>query len=319
MKITGFIINGARADKEQIADKIYSAFNGKVDYKIYESEYEGHLVDLTAQAIEDGCDCVVCIGGDGSINETVNGVLKACRLPDVTEDDLETAYDWEKARRVAIALYPSGTGNDFARSIKAAPDFERLYEQINTNKTRLVDVAHAAFRNEAGQPQSRFFINIADIGLGGEVAMRLKKTKLFINPNLHYMKSIFTTFLSYKKSVVTCKSGDFEWTRPAMSIVAANGKWFGSGMGIAPHAELDDGNFGAVFLGNITVLDYLRYLPTVKKCRKVQHPEAEYHKFTELDISTEKPLPIDMDGEFVGYTPVKFTKLNQRLLFVGEL
>ena len=103
-----------------------------------------------------------------------------------------------------------------------------------------------------------------------------------------------------------------------MSINLANGKYYGSGLGIAPNAELDSGNLEVVILANISILDYIRHLSQVRKCQLLDHPEVHYYSMPAIDIeSTDgRPHPIDMDGEFIGFTPMKVKKLKQVLPFL---
>jgi diacylglycerol kinase family enzyme len=84
----------------------------------------------------------------------------------------------------------------------------------------------------------------------------------------------------------------------------ANGKFFASGLGIAPEAKVDDGLLDWVILCKISVWDYLMNLPKLKKVKKINHPQVSYHQGTKCKINGEFPIPIDMDGEFVGFTPL---------------
>ena len=104
-----------------------------------------------------------------------------------------------------------------------------------------------------------------------------------------------------------------------MNLVIANGKYFGSGLGIAPDADPADGQFSVVLIGEISMLDYLKNLGQVRKCEKIIHPELKYLSAKEISIEhVGEPLPIDMDGEFIGYSPMKISMVHNALKFICQ-
>lgn len=123
---------------------------------------------------------------------------------------------------------------------------------------------------------------------------------------LTYQRAILTTLLTYKNQPVRAKADGFTYEGSIMNFIVANGKYFGSGLGIAPDAVADDGEFSVVILGEISLTDYIKNLGSVQKCRKISHPGLHYKSAKEVFIdSPAGPLAIDMDGEFIGYSPMK--------------
>ena len=103
-----------------------------------------------------------------------------------------------------------------------------------------------------------------------------------------------------------------------MSIVVANGKFFGSGLGVAPDAVIDDGLFELVTLADINMMDYIKNIGRIRSSEKLSHPEVTYHRVKKvvLEPLDGQPLPIDMDGDFGGFCPMTLECVQQVLSFL---
>lgn len=279
------------------------------DYKFFISEFSGHFLTLPIKAIGEGFTHIIAIGGDGTLNEVINGVLDAFKT--------ENSYDWEKVKTIKIGILPLGSGNDFVKNL-GYKTIEELKNLILKNSTALVDVGFTEFFDKDNKPSTRFFINISDVGMGGEVVTTKEKLPQFLDGSINYFFAITKTVATYKKNVVKITAKEFSWEGKILNFVIANGKYFGNAIGIAPHAEINDGKFAITNVGDISLMDYFKNLGTAKKCEKIIHPEVSYTESEELVIeSTDKrKLAIDMDGEFIGYAPVKFTCMKQKLNFL---
>lgn len=279
------------------------------DYKFFISEFSGHFLTLPVKAIEEGFTHIIAIGGDGTLNEVINGVLDAFKT--------ENSYDWEKVKTIKIGILPSGSGNDFVKNL-GYKTIEELKDLILKDSTALVDVGFTEFFDKDNKPSTRFFINISDVGMGGEVVTTKEKLPQFLDGSINYFLAITKTVATYKKNLVKITAKEFSWEGKILNFVIANGKYFGNAIGIAPHAEINDGKFAITNVGDISLMDYFKNLGTAKKCEKIIHPEVSYTESEELVIeSTDKrKLAIDMDGEFIGYAPVKFTCMKQKLNFL---
>ena len=157
-----------------------------------------------------------------------------------------------------------------------------------------------------GEELKRYFINITDVGLAGYIVQNIDLSGTFINGYLTYQKAIIQTFLTYKHIKVRLESAEMNWEGSILSLIMAKGKFFGTGLCIAPHANIDDGKLGLVLIGDVSLWDYIRNLGKLKKGLKLEHPEASYHTIGGCKITPiEGECPIDMDGEFVGYAPME--------------
>ena len=167
-------------------------------------------------------------------------------------------------------------------------------------------------------PSHRFFINITDVGMGGEAVLKLQKKIPFAGPDLNYFWAITSTLATYEKVQIKATGDNYYWEGKAINFIVANGKYFGNGLGVAPDASVTDGKFEIVVIGDITLLDYFKNLGTVKKCQKVVHPEVHYHQLDKVTIESmeTRKISIDMDGEYIGYAPMTLINLSQKINFI---
>ena len=195
---------------------------------------------------------------------------------------------------------------------------EELVELIEQDRTELVDVGFTEYMDRERKKATRFFINVTDVGIGGEVVINKEKLPLFFPGKVNYFLAILFTFLTYQKKRMKATAQDFFWEGKILNFVVANAKFFGNAIGIAPHAEISNGKFAITNVGDISLLDYFKNIGTAKKCQKIIHPEVSYTSTDEILIENtdQLPLTVDMDGEFVGYAPIKLTCFSQKLAFL---
>ena len=286
--------------------EIKSAFTGDYQLNFYITEHEKHSIKLAETAANDSTH-MICVGGDGSLNEVINGVMQ-------TKEKGMNPHQWENIR---VGLYPKGTGNDFAKTVLVPPDCSLLKRCIDSDSYKTIDLGVADFIHPDGHSGARYFINITDTGMGGVIAQKLTKYSRWMGPNLTFQRAIISTLIGYRKQQIKVKADSFDYEGQVMNLVVANGKYFGNGLGIAPDALADDGLFSIVIVGKISMLDYLRFLGDVRKSKKINHPQLTYLKARNLYVeSPDGPLPIDMDGEFIGYTPLRIKIVPRTLKFI---
>jgi len=300
MKKIAFIIHGEIRKKQKVISELESTFQGNYKLSFFISEYSGHAIDLSFKAAQEGFNYIICLGGDGSLNEVVNGVMQAKNL--------------NKEIMVKVGVLPFGTGNDFIKTTKSPHSFSGIKKLIDEDLSKEIDLGHVQFKNKTGSDSSRYFINITDIGLGAVVVQKIGNYSRVLGGNLAYFAAIFNTLLTYRNKPLQVMADEFMYEGKMKNFIISNGKYFGSGLGIAPDAEIDDGKFAIVILADVTLFDFLKLSNTAKKCKKVTHPQVIYKTAREITIgSASTPQPIDMDGEFIGYTPMNI-KIHPRTL-----
>ena len=306
-----FFINPTIRNLKKIEMQIQHCFLN-YDYQFFISEYSGHFLTLAQKAVNECFTHFISVGGDGTLNELVNGIIFSCKTTD--------GYNWEKIQSIKIGIIPSGSGNDFIKNLgyKTITELQKLVDQ---DHSFLVDVGFSQYLDRNKNKAERFFINVSDVGIGGEVVINKEKLPLAFPGEINYLIAIISTFLIYKKKRIRVNAQEFSWEGKVLNFVVANAKYFGNSIGIAPHAEISDGKFAITTVGNISLIDYFKNIGTAKKCKKINHPEVVYTESKELFIENidSSPLTIDMDGEFIGYAPVKFVCLKQKLKFLGKI
>ncbi len=315
MKIA-FVLNGSSKKLMHIINRIEYVFKDS-DFIPFLSDKEGHIIELTKSAVLSDCDTIIACGGDGTLNETVNGVIEAFKLDSGSEPE---SYDWEKISKIRIGLYPVGSGNDFAKTIDVSTDLHKLKYLIEKGDSELIDVGWVRFNDFDGQPLVRFFQNITDVGMGGETVAKLRnKYTRALGASFNYLWSISTTLLTYKNAKVRATGKDFSYEGHVMNFVVANGKYFGKGLCIAPDASITDGQFEIVILGDVTLKDFAKNLNKLKQGETIDHPKVKYHRTDEVTIESldeGRDLSIDMDGEYIGHAPLTLRCLQKRIRFI---
>jgi diacylglycerol kinase (ATP) len=306
MERIGFILHGKIRGKRNVKRALGEKFSGEYEVAFYETLHPRHAEDLTRHALSDGCDFLIAVGGDGTLNEMVNGYLRS---------------GGSGASQARLGVLPYGTGNDFARNNGIGRDINRLAGLIKGNRPVMLDAGRMELHRQDGSPMERYFDNIADIGIGADVVVHVNGVHLrkkILGGTLTFFLSALFTFLTYKHKPVRLSWPGFEWEGSVLSVVVANGRYFGSGLGIAPEAKMDDGLFEVVVMGKVSVIDYLRNFARLRRAEKINHPEVSYYRTARLSILTdEQSLTIvEADGEVEGRAPIVYTCLPGVLPFL---
>lgn len=286
MKIS-LIVNESKRNGREKANKFCALVKSSAhSCKILGTERTGHAIQLARESSVDS-DLIVAIGGDGTINECANGILQS-------------------ASECALSVLPTGTGNDFARTFSFPETPELLVEAVDNPSFYLADVGQIEYADE-----TEYFMNIMDASFGPAVLKRMSKSPSWLPSGLQFNAAIIQTLMRYKRPVLSCKGEGFEWKGEALVIAVANGIYFANGLGVAPDAKLDNGRFEVFVAGDISVFDYLRNIPKLKKAQYVDHPGLHYFKSSWLEISG--PSSVEMDGEMGKSLPCKVSCLPKAI------
>ncbi len=244
------------------------------------SEYPGHLAQAASEAGNDSL--LVVVGGDGTVNEVVNGVA---------------------GTGAAIAVVPSGTGQDFGRSHGIPSRLDDAVRVALGAETRTIDLG----RVELGDGTSRFFANVGSAGMSGSVARRANAMSKRLGGRATFFYALTREFLAWRNTHVRVElDGGVRREGPLHDVIVANGRWHGGGMKLAPDARQDDGLFDVVLIGDVTKLDFLTTAPKLYSGRYLSHPKVELLRSSRAAIAAAEPLPLEVDGEPIGTTPARF-------------
>jgi YegS/Rv2252/BmrU family lipid kinase len=243
------------------------------------SEFPGHL---SRAAREAGDSLLVVVGGDGTVNEVVNGIA---------------------GTGAEIAVLASGTGQDFARSHGIPTRLADAVGVVLAGETRTIDLG----RVEVADGTDRFFANVGSVGMSGAVARRANTMSKRLGGRATFFYALTREFLAWQNTEVTVRPAAGEERRGRMhDVIVANGLWHGGGMKLAPAARQDDGLFDVVLIGDITKLDFVTTAPKLYSGRYLSHPKVELIHSPSVAIEAAQPLPVEVDGEPIGTTPARF-------------
>jgi YegS/Rv2252/BmrU family lipid kinase len=250
----------------------------------------GEATHLTRRKLLDGCNRIVCVGGDGTLNEVVNGFMDASG----------------PIRPEALLGYlPSGTGCDFYKTINNNKELEYSMDMIRAGRFRAIDLGRLQYMDHEDRPCIRHFLNITSFGLGGEVVDRVNHTSKAFGPFLSFIWATLIGIFVYDRKRVRFHVDDGDpQDATILNIVVANGKYHGGGMLVAPDALVDDGLFHITVIGNLTLPEIFWHLPKlyngkIKTIKKVFTLTGR-----KLVAVSEQKVLLDVDGEQPGHLPV---------------
>jgi diacylglycerol kinase (ATP) len=251
------------------------------------SERPGHLIDLAAQAARDGAELVVSVGGDGTLNEVVNGLVRA-------------------GASTELATIPLGTGMDFVRTYKIPTRFEDAVRTALAGTTRTIDVGRVSYREWGGAEGERYFANVGSVGMSAAVAQRANGMSKALGGKATFFYALVRVFFEWENTVVSVQLDDERRKARLHDVIVANGKWHGGAMMLAPEAQPDDGLFDVVLIGDVTKRDFVTTAPKIYKGTYLSHPKVELMRSRTVVVEAPERLPIELDGEQVGTTPARF-------------
>lgn len=235
----------------------------------------------------------MAVGGDGTVNEVVNGLVGA--------------------DHVELAVVHRGTGGDFVRTFGIPRSLEGALTVAHDGKIREIDLGRATLRTWAGREGTIWFANIASAGMSGAVAKRVNETGKALGGKVTYAWSTVAVFARWRNAHVEV-TVDGEERRGAMyDVVVANGRFFGGGMEICPGAKPDDGLFDVLLIGDISKRDLVGTMPKIYRGTHLPHPKAELLRGRAVSIESPEPLPVQLDGEQPGTTPARFEVVPRAL------
>lgn len=264
--------------------------------EIHLTTHRAHA-QVIAAALPVQAHTVVVVGGDGTLHDVVNGLMKC-----------------PAEQRPRIVLVPLGTGNDVARALKVDASWESMCSRIDGQRFVDWDVLRIDYTTLQGAAAHRHCINVADIGLGGEVTRHydglLRRYPFGIGYMVAGLKGLSTATRSRARiSIDECAEES-----TILSVCLCNSSWFGSGIGISPMADPQDGLVDVTVVGDIGVGTYVGYLPRLRAGKPITHPQLRYHRGRKIRIDTQLPLPVEIDGEYVGTGPVVVSVIPKAIM-----
>ncbi len=260
------------------------------------TEEPGHATRLARQALDDGFRTIVAVGGDGTVNEVINGLAE------------EGSVDPE----VVLGIIPWGTGADFARMLGIPRDYMEACRHLLRSEPRPVDLGRITCLRE-GREVERYFINAAGLGFDGEVAEIVNRFPKVLGGTITYLTCLLIGLVTYRNKNIELSFDGQPVRGRVNSVVVCNGCYFGGGMFIAPGASFDDGFFYVVILGNLNKLEVVVNLPRIYKGTHLTHPKVSHFSAKEIHVEAKERMFLQAEGELIGEAPATFRIIPRAL------
>ncbi len=259
------------------------------------TEQAGAATRLAREALRAGAERIVGVGGDGTVNEIVNGFF----------DEAGQAI----APEASFGLIPFGTGGDFRRTFDLPLDTREAAAVIAANHRQRIDVGRLTFVATDGSPAARMFANIASFGVSGVVDRLVNQSGKKLG-RLSFLWASVRASLAYENQRVQVTFDGADRIELAINTVAiANGRYFGGAMKVAPDAEVDDGKLDVVALGDFGLMDLMTASRRIYKGSHLGMSKVSARRATIIEAEPIDPaanVELDIDGESPGRLPARF-------------
>ena len=278
--------NAGRGAAARALPRIERVLNqANLAYRIVRTTHPGHATEAARQALSDGERYLVAVGGDGTVHEVVNGMVR---------DGGPVAAD------AVLGVVAAGSGCDFVRSFGLPPDAEQAAERLTGDRVRTIDVGTVT----CADGTTRCFVNIAEAGLGGAVVARAANLGKLLG-GARYAAGFWLTLPRFRPAAVRLDADGQYYAWRAFNVVVANCRFYGGGMQISPNSDPCD------CLLDILVMtgpksDSFTTLPKVYSGAHLPHRNIAELRAAQLSVEADPAFPVEADGEVLGTTPASF-------------
>lgn len=261
-------------------------------FEVMFTERKGQSINLTIDGISSGYRNIITVGGDGTLNEVVNGILlnKSC-----------------EAKDISLGLIPVGTGNDWGRMFGIPLDYEKAIRIIGEKKQMLHDIGKVSYYNGT-EKKERYFINIAGLGFESVVVGKTNYQKdRGHSGKLIYLYNLLMSLLSYKNTKAEVIIDGEKQVADIFSLNVGNGRYCGGGMRQTPNALPDDGLLDVTIINGMGKFEIIRNLKILYDGTILNHPKIDGYKSKNIKVSSDSVILVEADGESLGHTPAEFS------------
>jgi len=248
----------------------------------------GDATDIARRSAAEGRGLVVAAGGDGTVSEVVNGLLEA-----------------GAEERPRLGVLPLGTGTDLCRTFGIPLDPLGAAAVLLAGTARRIDAGRVTCAGPAGQT-TRYFVNVADAGIGGDVADMVNGGFRVVSGELTFSLAAAITLLRWRNPRMLLDVDGEALDVTSQQVVVANCEYYGGGMRIAPGAVPDDGLLDVVISGDLGMVETLRLLGRVRDGAHLSHPKIERRRARRVEVRCDRRVGVDADGERPGDLPAVF-------------
>jgi len=268
--------------------------------RVVKTAARGDATELTSAALRNGARTIIAVGGDGTINEVVNGFFSDGRL--INAD-------------AALGIVPAGTSSDLRRSLDLPVDQKDAIFIIKNGAPRPIDLMRVRYTDPSGAPATRYAINVTSFGMGALVAARAPRSAKGLGAKLAYLSTAARTALRYtgRRVIVTLDRTNRIEER-ITNVAVGNGRYHGAGMNVCPNADLTDGLLDVTVIGYIGLFELLANARMLYNGRILDHPKVQSFRARHVRAESAEETFIEIDGEPLGRLPIEIDLLPKALL-----
>lgn len=274
------------------------------NYKTVFTKQRAHAIEIARENIKKGYKNIIGVGGDGTLNEIVNGVFSQTEVP----------YN-----EITIGMIPIGTGNDWCRTFNIPDDYNEAIAVIKNNKKVFQDIAKISFFSK-GEENDRYFVNVAGMGFDAVVLRKSNqdKEKGKVSSFVYY-KNILSTLFTHKSMPCKISIDNKSFEADVFSLNAGLCKYSGGGMMQVPNAVFNDGMIDVTIINRITKFKVIRNIKKLYDGSFINLKEVQTHKTKCLHVESKHNILLEADGEFLGNAPAKFSIVPSALNIISNI
>jgi YegS/Rv2252/BmrU family lipid kinase len=281
-----------KAEKEwpQLEQTIRDEYHGEFHAEFTAASL--HATTLARQALREGYEFIVALGGDGLISEVVNGFFDGGKPVN---------------SQAVFGILPFATGADFVKTVGIPLNFREAVKRLNDSSTRPCDLGLISSDSLDSGQVVRYFINVAECGVGAEVVDRVNRTTKMFGGRASFTWSILRTMPFYRNKAMFYSIDKGQETEACVNnLIVANGRFFGAGLQPAPEAQIDDGLFDVAVIGDIGFLKGAGNLGKLRDGTYLKLPYVSFRRGKSVSARCEERVLIEADGEVIGKLPANF-------------
>jgi len=302
-----FIVNPASAGGRTLArwqDVVPKLDKADFDYDVNFTESRGCATRFAKVATENqGYDTIISVGGDGTANEILNGMMDA---------------DMDLSQLPAFTIFPSGTGSDTVRTLGIPQELDAFVRMVEQNAFKNYDVGIAEFTTADNKTGARYFLNACDVGLGATVVdtvNSMNQTAEKKSGKAKYFRSIMEQVVKFKAfDADYVANGKTSELKNTVIVAVCNGMFFGGGVKISPISRMNDGKLELVATDNVSKTGLMGLVPKVYTGSHAGHPKVRFQQDASFTVKLAKPQLLETDGEVQGLVKAVNFRLIPQIL-----
>lgn len=268
-------------------------------FNVYTTTRQNEAELISRMVIENGTDLIIGVGGDGTLNEIINGFYYKGRLIN---------------KNCSLGIISSGSGEGFSRSFGLPRNLSQQIEIIKNGSTKLVDIGRIIYSTSNGSKRERYFLNEFQVGIGGAVVNNVHSLFKKLGGTIAFGIGTVLTAITYPNKYVSIKMNNSkEFLCELTGLVVANGNITGGGMKLVPNAKMDDGHFDILFMHRMSPLQRLWNFPKIYTGSHIKSRMFDIELANHLEINSEEKIYIESDGELLGSLPCSVDLLSSQI------